>query len=71
MHLRSTQEQTVALRKAGVSIRFVKDETIWTESSHKYSRGEIESLADEAGFHCDAQWVDREWPFAESLFTTE
>jgi dimethylhistidine N-methyltransferase len=67
MHLRSTRKQTVTIPKAGVSVTLLKDETIWTETSHKYSVEEIAQVAGNAGFQCEAQWIDREWPFAESL----
>jgi L-histidine N-alpha-methyltransferase len=67
MHLRSTRDQRVIVAKPGYSIDICKDETIWTESSHKYSLAEIESLARHAGFRASAQWVDAEWGFAETL----
>jgi dimethylhistidine N-methyltransferase len=67
MHLRSTADQTVAIRKCGITIAIRKDETIWTESSHKYSPEEIFGMARRAGFRCDGQWFDHEWPFAENL----
>lgn len=67
MHLRSTVDQTVTIRKADCRIRFRKDEAIWTESSHKYNQTEVAELAERCGFRCEAQWVDEEWPFAQSL----
>jgi L-histidine N-alpha-methyltransferase len=67
MHLRSTCTQTVTLRAAGLRLALDKDETIWTESCHKYAAGEVPLLAAEAGFDCTTQWLDQEWPFAESL----
>ena len=68
MYLRSTRDQTVSVRRAGFSVTLREGETIWTESSHKYSLAEVAGMAEQTGFHCQAQWVDREWPFAESLF---
>ncbi|HEV2423238.1 MAG TPA: L-histidine N(alpha)-methyltransferase [Terriglobia bacterium] len=67
MHLRSTERQTVEIPRAGITVELAKDETIWTESSHKYAEREVDSMAEQSGFRCDAQWIDREWPFAESL----
>ena len=61
-------EQTVTIHAADLQIAFEDGETIWTENSHKYSHEEIARLAEVAGFHCEAQWIDHEWPFAESLF---
>jgi L-histidine Nalpha-methyltransferase len=71
MHLQSLLNQRVAIPKSGCSIFFRKDETIWTESSHKYRTGEISAMAHRTGFRCDAQWIDVEWPFAESLLIAE
>jgi len=67
MHLRSTRAQSVTVRKAGLSVDFANDETIWTESSYKYVPEEVVEMARRTGFRCEAQWVDREWPFAQSL----
>jgi dimethylhistidine N-methyltransferase len=67
MHLRSTRVQHVTVGLAGFSVTFSEGETIWTESSHKYSLDEVDSLALRTGFRRQAQWVDAEWPFAETL----
>jgi dimethylhistidine N-methyltransferase len=67
MHLRSTVAQRVTVRAADFSCELRKDETIWTESCHKFRADEISEMAGRAGFECGAQWVDEEWPFAESL----
>jgi dimethylhistidine N-methyltransferase len=67
MHLRSKRRQVVNVRRGGFAATFHAGETIWTESSHKYTRGEIAELAVACGFRTEAQWVDEEWPFAENL----
>ena len=67
MHLRSLSRQSVEIPAAGLTITLDEDETIWTESSHKYYPDEIAPLAEKTGFYCDAQWIDREWPFAQNL----
>jgi len=67
MHLLSTVAQTVAIRAAGFCCDLREDETIFTESCHKFRPDEICAMAAQAGFHCAAQWIDQEWPFAESL----
>lgn len=67
MHLRSVADQVVRIPDAQLSVRFRKDETIWTESSYKFAPQEAVEIAQQAGFRCAAQWIDREWPFAESL----
>jgi L-histidine Nalpha-methyltransferase len=71
MHLRSTCRQTVTIPAAELSVSFAEGETIWTESSHKYSRDEIARIAEDTGFRCEAQWIDRQWPFAENLLIAE
>jgi L-histidine Nalpha-methyltransferase len=68
MHLRSRRKQKVTIRAAGFSVQFAEGETIWTESSHKYSQHEMLQIAMATGFRCEAQWIDEEWPFAENLF---
>jgi len=71
MHLRSKRRQTVSIPAAELDVEFLEGETIWTESSHKYSTEEIFQMARDAGFRCEAQWVDEQWPFAENLLTAE
>jgi L-histidine Nalpha-methyltransferase len=67
MHLRSTRRQSVQISSAGLRIMLEEDETIWTESSHKYNAEEIPEMAARTGFRCDGQWIDAEWPFAQNL----
>jgi L-histidine Nalpha-methyltransferase len=71
MHLQSKCAQAVSIATAGIVVEFREGETIWTESSHKYSAEEIFLMARDAGFRCDAQWIDQQWPFAESLLIAE
>jgi L-histidine N-alpha-methyltransferase len=71
MHLRSKRAQIVSIPEAEVVVEFQEGETIWTESSHKYSPDEVFATAEKAGFRCDVQWVDNEWPFAENLLVAE
>ena len=68
MHLRSRIDQTVTIRDAEFQCTFRADETIWTESSHKFHADEIPEIARDSGFVQQAQWIDREWPFAENLW---
>ena len=71
MHLRSVRRQTVAIGSANLTVDFDEGETIWTENSHKYSLQEVDRIAEAAGWNCAARWVDREWPFAESMLMAE
>jgi len=68
MHLRSKMPQQVRIPGAALDVRFAHGETIWTESSHKYNLAEVVAMAERTGFRCDVQWVDAEWPFAQSLW---
>ena len=56
MHLKSLRDQTATLD--GHSFRFHKGERIHTENSYKYSREEIDELADRAGFETARLWTD-------------
>ncbi len=71
MHLRSLRGQSVTIAGSRCTVSFTKDETIWTESSHKYRADEIPAMARRTGYRCDAQWLDSEWPFAENLLIAE
>lgn len=67
MHLRSTCRQRVEIPLANLRITLDEDETIWTESSHKYRITEAAEMGKRTGFRCQGQWVDDEWPFAQNL----
>jgi L-histidine N-alpha-methyltransferase len=67
MHLRSSRRQSASIRAADLMVSLTEGETIWTESCRKFQPEEIPVLARHAGFDCDSQWIDPEWPFAESL----
>ena len=71
MHLRSMRDQSVTITRAGCTVSLAKDETIWTESSHKYRAEDISGMARSTGFRCEAQWLDSEWLFAENLLIAE
>jgi len=71
MHLESKRRQVVSIPAAEVVVEFLAGETIWTESSHKYSADNVIETAREAGFRCEVQWIDEQWPFAENLLIAE
>lgn len=71
MHLQSRRRQTVNVAAAELSVEFMEGETIWTESSHKYSPREVFGMARNTGFRCEVQWIDDQWPFAENLLIAE
>lgn len=68
MHLRSTADQTVTIGKASFRVSLRRDETIWTESCHKYNLAEVAQMGERTGFRCEAQWVDPDWAFAQTLY---
>ena len=67
MHIVSRKRQIVNVRRDAYAVTFEDDETIWTESCHKFTQGAIRKLAADSGFRQQAQWIDEEWPFAETL----
>lgn len=56
MHLVSLDRQVV--RVAGEPITFDAGETIWTESSYKYTRESLDTLVTSAGFRITRLWTD-------------
>lgn len=71
MHLRSLRRQRVEIPAANLLITLDGNETIWTESSHKYKPEEVFETALRTGFRCTGQWIDEEWPFAQNLLVAE
>lgn len=71
MHLLSCRRQTVYLGALDRKIHFEPGETLWTESSHKFTCGELDEYARWSGFQAVAAWIDQEWPFAETLWRAE
>lgn len=62
MHLRSRREQSV--RVDGERIDFRAGETIWTESSYKYTDERFAALAADGGFRLVRTWTDPERRFS-------
>ena len=67
-YLLSRVEQMVCLRGAGCCIRLAQGESIWIESSHKYSADSVVAMGRDAGFSLRQQWIDPESRFALTLF---
>jgi uncharacterized SAM-dependent methyltransferase len=65
MHLESLRDQTVSIGDASVAFR--KGETIWTESSHKFTRERFAALAGSVGFEVARVWTDRADLFSVQL----
>jgi dimethylhistidine N-methyltransferase len=68
MHLESTLAQTVRIGRLGLHVELAPHERIHTESSYKYSRGEVEDLARDAGMRVEQTWLDAREQFSLHLF---
>ena len=68
MHLRSRIKQSVEITDLNRTVCFDEDETIWTESSHKFQAHDLELMGVRSGWTPLGQWLDHEWGFAETLF---
>ena len=58
MHLVSARPQRVRVPAADLDITFEAGETIWTESSYKYSADHIAAMVERAGFLTTNQWSE-------------
>jgi len=68
MHLRSRCEQMVSVPGADLVVKFAPGETIWTETSHKYTFHELRTMADDTGFIHVGAWFDSGWGFVDNLW---
>ena len=71
MHLVSRERQFVGVPAANCRVSFEPGESIWTESSRKFTTADLQKAALQAGFSASGQWIDQEWPFAENLWMVE
>jgi dimethylhistidine N-methyltransferase len=71
MHLVSLRSQRVRIPGAELEATFAEGESIWTESSYKYTLAGLGLMGRRAGLACQRQWVDDEGGFATSLFVVE
>lgn len=71
MHLLSCRDQIARIQALEADFHFRAGETIWTESSHKFTLDELDEYAWSSGFQALTAWVDQEWPFAEVLWRAE
>jgi len=69
MHLVCRRAAQVPIVDAGMSVSFAAGESIWTESSYKYTPAGIREQAERAGFEASEQWIDAEAGFAVTLFS--
>jgi dimethylhistidine N-methyltransferase len=69
MHLVSLREQRIPIPAADVVASFAEGEWIWTESSYKFERDQLDALAGAVGLHRRHTWTDESAQFALSLLT--
>jgi len=68
MHLVSRKKQSVTID--GMVIHFEEGESIWTESSYKYTLDEFRNMASATGFHVEHVWTDpQNWFSVQYLVT--
>ncbi len=67
MHLCASEAQDVHIDRLDLDVHFEPNESIWTESSHKFEAAGLLRMGRESGFETAGQWIDSEWPFAETL----
>jgi uncharacterized SAM-dependent methyltransferase len=68
MHLVARRAHAVRVAHAGVTARFTAGESIWTESSYKYTPERAGELGRRAGFRVVRQWLDPKGSFVTTLF---
>jgi L-histidine N-alpha-methyltransferase len=67
MHLRPRRPQVVHLGKLGINVEISPEETLWTESSYKFTRKSTTEMLREAGFELDNWYTARDDLFALAL----
>jgi len=67
MHLVSLRRQRVSIPACRLDIVFEPEETIWTESSYKYTPADVVAALRRAGFAAVDQWLDDAGGFALTL----
>ncbi|MGH9442180.1 MAG: L-histidine N(alpha)-methyltransferase [Thermoanaerobaculia bacterium] len=68
MHLVSRRRQDVAIPGAECEVRFEEGETIWTESSYKYSSEKLCEMVEEAGFSLERRYLESQARFTLDLY---
>ena len=58
MHLVSRRRQTARIAAAGIEVSFAEGETIWTESSYKYTPEGITAMGSRVGLSCRTSGVN-------------
>ncbi len=67
MHLVAEQAQTVRVRGLGLTVKLERGESIWTESSYKFTRGSARAMLAAAGLRLEGWHTDADQRFALAL----
>ncbi len=70
-YLVSLQEQEAFLPSSETTLKFRRDELIWTEQSKKYSFKEIENLSKQSGFSIVNHFLDSKKYFTDTLLSKD
>lgn len=67
MHLSSRRTQRIRVAASRLDFTIEAGESIWTESSYKFTSGALTSFLARSGFAVTDQWIDDDDPFALTL----
>jgi L-histidine N-alpha-methyltransferase len=67
MHLVPDVPQAVRIRGLGITVRVAAGESIWTESSYKFTRASVTTMLAKAGLPLRAWYTDQGARFALAL----
>lgn len=67
MHLVSERAQVVTIARTRIPI--ARDESIWTESCHKYDNAQFKTMARQAQLKVDDLWMDEDEKFSVQLLS--
>ncbi|XXX74066.1 L-histidine N(alpha)-methyltransferase [Sorangium sp. So ce134] len=71
MHLVSRRRQSIRVGALDLEVAFEEGESLWTESSYKYTPDGVVRLAERAGFRCFKQWIEPIGRFSTTLLLAE
>ena len=69
IYLRSLENQTVDITKAGIALKIKQNELIHTENSHKYTIPKIKEMFSSTGFRIRDMWFDEKQYFCLILLS--
>ena len=69
IYLRSLENQTVNITKAGITLKIKQNELIHTENSHKYTIPKIKEMFSSTGFRIRDMWFDEKQYFCLILLS--